>query len=231
MHSGENLDRLRSESRHCSSLLCSLPLLFRHTTRSSLPAITFRSDCFSAVSREDCFPFFSSLISRPTAQRSDCETRLSCLLARSGLENKHFREFLLRSRIPLFSILILFPFFFSSPSSPSAEENSSLGNRMLGLSLSVLAIASFTLAAPTSDNTTSLASTCPSSRITAAYWPAYGKQSPYNIPWKDVDIGLYFVAVTTSSGFALPAGQKESDIYAFVSSAHKRMSSLLPLQT
>ncbi|GAA5906604.1 hypothetical protein JCM6882_008072 [Rhodosporidiobolus microsporus] len=57
--------------------------------------------------------------------------------------------------------------------------------------------------------------------LIAQYWPAYKRalQPPSDVPFKYSNIAYYFVAVTTSSGFEVPADQATDDITAFVKGA------------
>ncbi|KAL8278544.1 hypothetical protein RQP46_009036 [Phenoliferia psychrophenolica] len=67
---------------------------------------------------------------------------------------------------------------------------------------------------------TSTNSTCPSSEIVAAWWPAWSTQTPGKIPWASTDFVIYFVVETSELGLFLPTSQSGSDITLFVKKAH-----------
>lgn len=65
-------------------------------------------------------------------------------------------------------------------------------------------------------------STCPTSGVVGAYWPAWStaSQSPAQIPWSSLNLAFYFSVDTTSTGLSVPASQTTSDIKLFVKDAH-----------
>ncbi|KAK4048556.1 hypothetical protein OIV83_004724 [Microbotryomycetes sp. JL201] len=59
------------------------------------------------------------------------------------------------------------------------------------------------------------------SPIIAQYYPAYSSQRPSQVPYDQMNVGYYFVTVTTNDGsiFSIPSDQSISDMQDFVSRA------------